>query len=97
MKHTPGVFADEADPWYQLYKFAAKCAGINRLVQSNDPQITLTEHCCSEKEVISVAVNNTPAARPFDPQIAAGWQVEYLLGKAGAIAGNSGVILRLTR
>ena len=97
MAKTPGVFADGAEKWYKFYKFAAQAAAVERSVYSPDPQITLTEHVYSEKKIIIIAVNNTPEVRKFEPQIAAGYNVEYLYGTAGSIPANSGVILLLTR
>ena len=97
MANTPGVFGDGAEKWYEFYKFAAQTAKVERLIYSNDPQITLTEHIYNENKLIAIAVNNTPEERKFEPQIADGYKSGYIYGKPGAIPANSGVILLLTK
>ncbi len=89
----PGAFAEGAEPYCAIYRMAAEAAGIKRAVRSLDPQLTVTEHWLSAKELIVVAINNTPTTRKLALEYDG--KVTALYGNAKTIAGNDGVILKL--
>ena len=42
---------------WRIYAYAARRAGVNRLVRKDDPRLVLTEHPCEDGKTLVVAVN----------------------------------------
>lgn len=92
----PKAFLPEATPAWRFYAWFAKVAGIQRILRSNDPFITCTEHFIDAKHAYVIAVNNTPEARAFSPSLAPGWTiVKPLVGSLDGVPANSAIILEL--
>ena len=87
------AFVDGASPVWKLYAIAAEIAGVKRILKTNDPQVTVTEHPVSENEVIVILVNNRPEECTTKCTLADGWTGDI----PAAIPGNDGCIVRLTR
>lgn len=87
------AFAEGASPVWKLYALAAELAGVRRILKTNDPLLTVTEHPVSENEVTVVLVNNRPEPCRTACTLADGWTGTI----PETIEGNDGCIVRLTR
>ncbi len=93
----PDAFDVNSQPIWKFYRWFADVAGIRRIVRSNDPFVTCTEHRIDASHVIVIAVNNTPDERKSDFAIANGWTVsKTLFGTSGNIAPNSAIVMEVT-
>ncbi|MBO4513310.1 MAG: hypothetical protein J5746_11140, partial [Victivallales bacterium] len=89
----PNAFLPDATPVWRFYEWFAKVAGFKRILHSNDPFITCTEHFLQEDSAIVIAVNNTPEERPFQPTLTKGWSLAHpLVGTFDRIPANSAVM-----
>ena len=92
----PDAFDVDSQPFWKFYRWFSYAAGIRRIVRSNDPFVTCTEHFIDASHAIVIAVNNTPDERKCDFAIENGWTIsKTLFGTGGIIAPNSATVLEL--
>ena len=97
---TPGAFhGREALPCHRIYRRMAEPLLSGRIVRSDEPVLSLTEHMLSGDRAVVVAVNNQPEALETRLKIASGWRcVRALRGNAPEtglvrVSGNDALVL----
>ena len=73
----PGAFHKQNEPrWRDFYKLLSEEVVSKRLVHTDNPFVTLTEHPDQEGGCWVVAVNNTPVSLSMEFHVADAWRIE---------------------
>ena len=88
-----GAFSNEL---WRIYAWAARLAGVKRIVAKDDPRLVLTEHPCDDGTVLVCALNTRPEAATFaldvSGDVAEAWNCEWAEGKRALPANDGGVL-----
>ena len=101
MTRQPNVFeGDFSDELWRIYAYAAREAGVVRLVARDDTQLVVTEHPKSDGSTVVCLLNTRPhdvvvPIRLSKGRIANAWNGKYADGSV-AIRANDGCILEVT-
>ena len=95
-------FKDEQPPYDLVYRELAKCAGVVRICDSDNPYIRLTEHTIDENSLYVVAVNYSNKEQTAKLSTESGYKIftvfgEQLCGDTLTLKENDGIILRLEK
>ena len=92
----PGAFHKPTEPaWRHFYRDCAAEVVAERIVSSQEPQMTLTEHPQDARHCLAVAVNNGGRPLPAEFGLAPGWKIVSPLPKE--IAAHDGLLLQLEK
>jgi hypothetical protein len=94
LSDMPGVFNRAGDePFWELYKLAAKEACISRVVTCDNPQIGVTEHYFSDNEMAAVIINYSNTVHEVTLKVAEGWVVDNDFDSAEMTANSCRIIM----
>ena len=76
-----GAFFKENEPEYdRIYREVAKCAGVERLIDSDSPFVRFTEHSISDKECFVMAINYSNKIQNVKITVKDGYSVSTVFG-----------------
>ncbi len=76
-----GAFFKENEPEYdRIYREVAKCAGVERLIDSDSPFVRFTEHSISDKECFVMAINYSNKTQNVKITVKDGYSVSTVFG-----------------
>ena len=95
-------FKDDQPPYDLVYRELAKCAGVVRICDSDNPYIRLTEHAIDENSLYVVAINYSNKEQTAKFLTQSGYKVftvfgEQLCSDRFTLKENDGIILRLEK
>ncbi|PAW79201.1 MAG: hypothetical protein B9S32_04405 [Verrucomicrobia bacterium Tous-C9LFEB] len=109
MAETPLAFLEKpsTDAW-KIYAYVAKDLLAKRVIIKESPQLFVTEHLLSPKEMACLVVNNGPQRVASTLLLKSGWRLKKCLSAAGSakpcesgmnlsLPGNSGAVLMLAK
>ena len=95
LKAVDGDFTNEL---WRIYAWAAREAGVRRLVAKTDPRLVLTEHPASEGATLVCALNTRPEESAFALDIAGRvsrvWNGAFENGRL-RVGGNDGAVFEV--
>ena len=93
----PGAFDRIDEPrWREFYGVFAEEIVSRRLIRTDNPFVTLTEHFVDGDNCLVVAVNNAPEPFPMVFEVNAGWRIDAAMDE-DKIPPHTGTVLKLSR
>ena len=94
------VDGDFSNELWRIYAFAARNAGVKRLVSKEDPRLVVTEHPCEDGCVLVCALNTRPEKTVFDLSVCGDveetFNCQWRDGKL-TLEGNDGGVLKVKK
>lgn len=88
----------DAYPYYKIYRTVAERALAEKPIYAKTPDIGITVHPISEREVLATAINYSAENKPCDLCIADGWKIaDILYGSKEELSKGEMVLLRLKK
>lgn len=99
LAETNGAFyGADMQPFYRIYRKFFHAAGVERLIERENPAVGVTEHPLDDDSVLCVLVNYCPETALTGLKLASGWEIaEALYGDAAEIPGNDAAVIRIRR
>jgi hypothetical protein len=92
---TPGAYNNDAPAWHRIYSRVAANVIAQRIAQSGNPLVTLTEHFFTDDHAVIVAVNNSSSEVPASLSLSNGWTIKWQ--DKTAIPPQDGAVFELVR